>query len=39
VVTPGMWWRNWEILRLSEVAFTVSMVVNISWFAGLHCTH
>jgi hypothetical protein len=29
VVTLGMRWRNWEIWLLSEVAFTISMVVNI----------
>jgi hypothetical protein len=38
VVTPGIRWRNWEILLFSEVAFTVSMVVNMRWFAGLHST-
>jgi hypothetical protein len=38
VVTPGIRCRNWVILLLSEVTFTVSMVVNMRWFAGLHCT-
>jgi hypothetical protein len=34
VVVPGIRWRNWEILLLSEVAFTESMVVNMrSWEA------
>jgi hypothetical protein len=33
-----MRWRNWEILLLSEVVFTISMVVNMRWFAGLHST-
>jgi hypothetical protein len=34
----GMRCRNWEILLLSEVAFTVSIMVNIRQFARLHST-
>ena len=35
---PGIRWRNCEILLLSEVAFTVSMVVIRRSFAALHST-
>ena len=38
VVVPGMRWRNWEILLLSEVARTVSMVVKSRSLDGLHST-
>ena len=38
VVVPGIRWRNCEILLLSEVAFTVSMVVMRRSFAALHST-
>ena len=38
VVVPGIRWRNCEILELSEVAFTVSMVVIRRSFAELHST-
>ena len=39
VVVPGIRWRNCEILLLSEVAFTVSMVVMRRSFAAWHSTH
>jgi hypothetical protein len=29
VVVPGMRWRNWAAFVLSEVAFTVSMVMSV----------
>src|SRR5205085_8859937 len=38
VVVPRIRWRNCEILELSEVAFTVSMVVIRRSFAELHST-
>ena len=38
VVVPGIRWRNCEILLLSEVAFTVSMVEMRRSFAALHST-
>ena len=38
VVVPGIRWRNCKILLLSEVAFTVSMVVMRRLFAALHST-
>src|SRR5437588_7689974 len=38
VVVPGITCRNCEILLLSEVAFTVSMVVMRMSFAELHST-
>ena len=38
VVVPGMRCRNWEILLLSEVARTVSMVVKMRSLDGLHST-
>src|SRR5437588_2143499 len=38
VVVPGTRWRNCEILELSEIAFTVSMVMMRRSFAGLHLT-
>ena len=38
VVVPGIRWKNCEILELSEVAFTVSMVVIRRSFAQLHST-
>ena len=37
-MVPGTRWRNCEILLLSEVAFTVSMVVMRRSFAALHST-
>ena len=39
VVVQGIRCRNCEILLLSEVAFTVSMVVMRMSFAELHSTH
>ena len=38
VVVPGIRWRIWEILLLSEVARTVSMVVKSRSLDGLHST-
>jgi hypothetical protein len=38
VETPGIRCRNWQILLLSKGTFTMSMVVNMRWFAGLHST-
>src|SRR5437588_3865498 len=38
VVMPGTRWRNCEILELSEVAFTVFMVMMRRSFARLHST-
>src|SRR5437660_4622354 len=38
VVVPWTRWRNREILELSEVAFTVSMVMMRRSFARLHST-
>ena len=38
VVVPGIRWRIWEILLLSEVACTVSMVVKSRSLDELHYT-